>query len=218
MILPFLTLWANILRASRASEPGSCFLPKHYTLYPELTPSEKWWLDNKWERKTNCNEAEFEIMWRAIFVFDHAPSHSELPPRPHLAVRSRRVRLWDGRPTHCTNASARVSSHVLFCWFLCCHPSLFTLFEHCRTTLSVIDPERSMVTLRTTFIIGLWESAWSRKLAQLLKYPRSTVHNNNLHPSNQNFTPVCGFDIISPRAWFPCEMLLARDNRFAIVI
>ena len=46
MILPFLMLCANILRAPRASEPGSCFLPKHYTLYPELTPSEKWWLDS----------------------------------------------------------------------------------------------------------------------------------------------------------------------------
>ena len=41
-ILPFLTLCANILGASQAPEPGSCLLPKHYTLYPELTLSEKW--------------------------------------------------------------------------------------------------------------------------------------------------------------------------------
>ena len=41
-ILTFLTLCANILGASRAPKPGSCLSPKHYTLYPELTLSEKW--------------------------------------------------------------------------------------------------------------------------------------------------------------------------------
>jgi hypothetical protein len=70
---------------------------------------------------------------------------------------------------------------------------------------------------------NVWENCTLPAFELSINYP--LVQNVNLvchkrggYPLRQSFAPIRSFDKISPSTRFPSEMLLARDNRFAVIV